>query len=321
MQSSYNPTKQQVRSENNSGISDIDANGGEGNVFNDDTEESLNSPHVVRGGRRRARPSYDDNEPAYEEPIRRRRRPRGRIYNSYNPTIQQVNSINNKGVEHITANGGTGNVFNSHKHQDVNSPHVEIEPQQDPAPIPYVPSTPQITPSPDIDSLSDGSSDDGQFDAIPHSFYSYHEGTPRRSNPTVQHVVGSTNSGILDVDARGGDGNDFDDDNEESLNSPHVVNAPNNSPRQGWPSRRAGSPSSNSNSPLVQDVVSTGNSGISHISASGGSNNRFRTHKHQDLNSPHYERPAPIIPLPPGGDDGSSTSPVDSPPTIDTVNP
>lgn len=136
--SNYNPTAQQVRSTNNAGISDIDAKGGEGNVYDDDTEESLNSPHVIQ---HRRQPRYDsDNDDDYSTPSIRlhRRRPVSRFSNNFNPTIQQVTSVNNKGIEHIEADGGSGNVFHSHKHQDLNSPHFETAPQPR-QPIPYVP--------------------------------------------------------------------------------------------------------------------------------------------------------------------------------------
>lgn len=290
-------------------------------MFNDDNEENLNSPHVVSGGGggHRYRPSYDDIEPTYHRPSRYHHR-YGRINNNFNPTIQQVNSLNNKGVEHITANGGSGNVFNRHTHQDVNSPHYERA-AYNPEPYQSAPDAqPQIDHS--ISSTpqapyTDSAGNDGDElhvsdapDAIPHSFYSYHEGPRRSANPTRQRVVGKGNSGILDVDAKGGENNDFDDNNEESVNSPHVVNSAANLPRGGgWQPRQGGSGAgSNTNDPTLQDVLATDNSGIAHITASGGSGNRVRSHKHQDLNSPHYELPSvgastPTIALSPSDSD------------------
>lgn len=366
----------------------------------------------------------------------RRNRRYGGIINHFNPTIQQVNSVNNKGVEHITANGGSDNVLNSHTHQDVNSPHYEAGPRSaapiqseptnppptssdptnppptpsnppDPPPTPADSTNPPPTPSdaanppptptdstnppqtptdstsppqtptdstnppptptdstnppptptdpsipppaptdpknppptptdftnpqpiqsdpsnplPPQQPYTDSAGDNVPLsDAInppptqsgptnppsPQKPYTDSTGNDvadapqesahRSANPTRQRVVGTGNSGILDVDARGGGNNDFDDDNDESLNSPHVVNSASHLPSSGQP-RRGISRSGNTNDPTIQDVVVKNNAGIAHVTAGGGSGNRLRLHRHQDLNSPHYERPvAPAQP-------------------------
>lgn len=299
-------------------------------MLNDDAEESLNSPHIVNGGGyQRPSQTNDGDEPTVDEPPPRRRRRSRRIVNSFNPTIQQVNSINNKGIEHITANGGSRNVIHRHRHQDLNSLHIERQPRiQDPIqsdpdasnpdPIAIDPPSPQAN----LDNAGDGSDNDNASNSNigPSSFYSYNDGVRKTTNPTKQHVLGKGNSGIIDIDANGGQNNEVNDENDESLNSPHIINGPQNSQGKRLPSQGASGGNKDevnrdSNNPTDQDVDVTGNSGIAHIAASGGSGNRVRLHRHQDLNSLHIEIPRPVPEYPPVDD---TAAPQDQPST-DTV--